>query len=88
MARVHLIVMHATKKKIMGNKVCIHCGVPMDYYRDESHWSRPSCRKSPSRHHTFALKIFQCCCWASVIEEDDDDYTSVSEGPVVVDMLR
>lgn len=82
----------SVRKTIMGNRVCAHCGVHREYYANESHWSRPSCRKSPSGHHSFALRLFMCCCCASFGEEEDyvDEYKIHHDdrGPLVVGMLR
>ena len=77
----------------MGNKVCVHCGVPRDYYADEKHWTRPSCRVSPSGHHNFAFKIFRCCCCASMGVDDVDfmhrDARSRNrDAPLALGMLR
>lgn len=32
---------------------CIECGVPYDYYYNDEHRKRPSCRKSNNGYHQF-----------------------------------
>lgn len=40
----------------MGNKCCVHCGCPQDYYVNAHHASRSSCRLSHDKFHTFELE--------------------------------
>ena len=91
----YISFLHSSVKKPTHGKPSVraHCGVHREYYANESHWSRPSCRKSPSGHHSFALRLFVCCCCASFGEEEDDDSSEDEirhndRGPLVVGMLR
>ena len=42
----------------MGNNYCIHCGTPLNYYINNKHASRKSCRFSHDKIHNFQSKSF------------------------------
>lgn len=41
----------------MDAKICVHCNCPHDYYSNEYHASRKSCRISKNGHHEFEYKF-------------------------------
>jgi len=42
----------------MGNNYCVHCGTPLNYYINNNHASRNSCRFSHDKFHKFESKSF------------------------------
>ena len=40
----------------MDYSICCHCDCPYDYYSNEKHASRPSCKVSKNGYHNFVNK--------------------------------
>ena len=47
----------------MDSYICCHCECPLDYYSNEKHASRRSCKLSKSGYHKFTNKFIYNIEW-------------------------